>query len=145
MFWANTFSLFAAIMLIEDNWTIYKEEFDALIKRKTCPDDLRKLVSSPHEMYFGLSSDAGIHSLPMIEWRAYSLGENLLAFFVGSHIGLQLACTAQEAAAQYNSFTKSPRLREVTELSSEIQHHVVTVSPSRPVQFLPLWSLVNTV
>lgn len=142
MFWASTFSLFAAIMLIEDNWTIYKEEFNALIKRKKCPDDLRKLVSSPYEMYFGLSSNAGIHSLPMIEWRAYSLGENLLAFFVGSHIG--------QLKRQRLSTILSPspldwEKSQSSEISSEIQHHVVTVSPSRPVQFLPLWSLVSTV
>lgn len=55
MFWSSTFSPFAAIMLTEDNWIIYKEEINALIKRKMCPDDLRKLLQwAFHIHYFHL-------------------------------------------------------------------------------------------
>ena len=65
-------------MLIEDNWTIYKEEFDALIKRKKVSRWLEEAGPAqfpagdvvPSALIipkYGLSSDVDTHSLPVTE------------------------------------------------------------------------------
>lgn len=80
MFSASMFLPFTAIVLMEDNWIIYKGEFIGFDEKgEKSPDDVLKLVqpSFPHEIYFhlvlwstsmGFINDIGIHSLPMLAW-----------------------------------------------------------------------------
>lgn len=128
-------------------------------KEKKCPDDLWKLVqpSFPHERYLICSiipkydgiSDRGIYSLPMFEWRAYFLEENLLAFLWGFPHTFQVGL-AQFSRQQFCAVSSPNPLKEEKSQScareSDTNRHCQcfgVTSASSPLVSRRAWDIVS--